>query len=240
MRPQRLPQSQGFTLTELAIVIVIVALLVGGMLVPLSAQREVQNVVDTQKQLAEIRDALIGFAAANGRLPRPATSFSDGAEKAALCGNDAACTGFIPWATLGVKKSDAWNKLIGYSVTPAYADSAITLSSQGSKKVQTRDSLGALSYLIGSAGACSGGNSCAAAVIFSTGRKNWGTSEDGVALADESPTNVDEDANATTSDGFIARSPGAVAGGGEFDDIVVWISPHLLFSRLLAAGRLLP
>jgi prepilin-type N-terminal cleavage/methylation domain-containing protein len=234
-----LPNNDGFTLTELAIVLVIVALLVGGMLVPLTAQREIQNTIETQKQLADIRDALIGFAAANGRLPRPATSLADGTEKAVPCGvnNDVACTGFIPWTTLGVKKSDAWNKLIGYSVTPAYTDSQITLNSTGSKRVQTRDKTGALSDLIGSANCLTNGP-CAAVVIFSAGKNNWGTSEDGIAFPNESSNNADETTNASATFSFIARSPGTVAGGGEFDDIVVWISPNLLFSRLLAAGRL--
>ena len=65
---------------------------------------------------------------------------------------------------------------------------------------------------------------------------------EGVALPDESATNVDEDANAAAAtnpaSSFIARNPGRVAGGGEFDDIVVWLSPNILCSRLLAAGRL--
>ena len=36
---------------------------------------------------------------------------------------------------------------------------------------------------------------CAPAVIYSSGKNNWGTSVDGVAQADSSTTNADEDAN---------------------------------------------
>ena len=42
---------KGFTLTELAIVLVIVALLIGGMLVPLSTQRDIHNTSDTKSTL---------------------------------------------------------------------------------------------------------------------------------------------------------------------------------------------
>ena len=64
--------ARGFTLAELAIVLVIVGLLLGGLLVPLSAQTDMKSRSDTNKQLSDIRDALIGFATANGRLPCPA------------------------------------------------------------------------------------------------------------------------------------------------------------------------
>ena len=230
--------SKGFTLTELAIVLVIVALLIGGMLVPLSAQRDLQSTAETQKQLLEMKEALLGFATANGRLPRPATSLADGAENPAFCADDTACTGFIPWTTLGVKKTDAWNKMIRYSVTPAYANAAFTLGTFGSKKVQTRDSIGALSYLIGSAAVCSASPPCAPAVLYSAGKEHWGTTEDGTALADGSATNTDEDSNASATVLFVSRDPSSVPTGGEFDDIVTWVSPNILYNRLISAGRL--
>ena len=43
------------------------------------------------------------------------------------------------WATLGVKRADAWNKLVRYSVTPAYANATFLLTTVGSRKVRTRD-----------------------------------------------------------------------------------------------------
>ena len=64
--------NRGFTLIEMAIVLMIVGLLLGGMLVPLSAQMDQRNISDTQKSLSEIKEALIGYAMANGRLPCPA------------------------------------------------------------------------------------------------------------------------------------------------------------------------
>lgn len=235
--PMKAPpaRAHGFTLVELTIVLVIVGLLLGTLMVPLTAQIDQRNYNETQRQIDEIREALIGFAVVNGRLPRPATSAADGNENPAICGTDAKCTGFIPWTTLGVKKTDAWNKLIRYSVTPAYADAAVTLSTEGKKKVQTRDNAGVAIYLVGSASACS---PCAPAVIYSAGKSNWGYAEDGSALPDASASNADEDSNAGATNVFFARGQSTTPAGGEFDDLVSWIPPFVLFNRMIAAGRL--
>lgn len=231
-------RQRAFSLVEVAVVLIIVGLLLSTLMSPLSGHLDQRNYSETQQQINEIREALIGFAVANGRLPRPATSLADGAENPVACANDAACTGFIPWTTLGVKKTDAWRKLIRYSVTPAYANAAFALGAVGSKKVQTRDTAGNLSYLIGSANACSAASPCAPAVIYSAGKNNWGTNEDGTAFADSSANNADEDANEVATSVFFFRSPSIVPTGGEFDDIVVWISPYILMNRMILAGKL--
>ena len=117
--------QKGFTLTELAIVLVIVALLIGGMLVPISAQRDIQNINDTQKQLASINDALLGFAAGQGRLPCPAAPPPAGGTESpvgtGVCNNP--LNGFVPASTLGLAPTDAqgylldaWGNPIRYSV----------------------------------------------------------------------------------------------------------------------------
>src|SRR5674476_71590 len=72
--------ENGFTLIEMAMVLMIVGLLLGGMLVPLSAQMDQRNVSDTQKALSDIKEALIGYAIANGRFPCPASATSNGVE----------------------------------------------------------------------------------------------------------------------------------------------------------------
>ena len=65
------PQS-GFSLVELTIVLVIVALLSGGLMFGLSGQRDQIQNKEARQQLETIREALIGYAMANGRLPCPA------------------------------------------------------------------------------------------------------------------------------------------------------------------------
>lgn len=237
--PQRLTFAHGFTLTEMAVVLVIAALLIAGLMIPISTQQEIRARQDTDKTLSEIREALIGFATTNGRLPRPATSSTNGAENSSTCATDAACSGFIPWATLGVEKLDGWKKLIRYSVTPDYANTAITLATIANRTVRSRDAGGSLSYLAGQA-SCTSAGQCVPAVIFSHGAGRWGTTESGTALGDGSGTNTDEDANNAGPTAYYSRLPTAEtsATGGEFDDIVIWLPSTLLTNRLIAAGKL--
>jgi prepilin-type N-terminal cleavage/methylation domain-containing protein len=70
MRQLRL--QPGFTLAEIAIVLVIVAFLLGGMMAMFSSQTDQRKWNGTQSQLEAARDALLGYAIANGRLPCPA------------------------------------------------------------------------------------------------------------------------------------------------------------------------
>ena len=240
--------SQGFTLVEMAMVLVIMGLLLGGGLTLLSTQIEQQKVKGTERQLEEAKEALIGFALANGRLPRPSSVLLNGVEMPGVCASDAACTGLIPWTTLGVSKLDGWNKIVRYSVTPAFANTTFAFATISSKKIQTRNSTGVLTFLTGTAAACTTLNGCVPAVVFSHGKINFGTTDAGTAIANQSAgaTNLDEISNNTGTVGastagttFIQRtlSEGTTLGG-EFDDIVTWLSPNILFSRMVQAGRL--
>lgn len=55
-------KSRGFSLIELAIVLVIVTLLIGGLAVPLSAQIQARRVAETNKTLEAAQEAIIGYA----------------------------------------------------------------------------------------------------------------------------------------------------------------------------------
>ena len=57
----------------MAIVLAIVALLLGGLLPLISGQIEQQRRAETHKHLDEIKEALIGYAIINGYLPCPFT-----------------------------------------------------------------------------------------------------------------------------------------------------------------------
>jgi prepilin-type N-terminal cleavage/methylation domain-containing protein len=121
-------RSKGFSLVELAVALAIIALLLAGALIPLSTQIDVRNSADTQRSMESIREAIIGFAQANGRLPCPA----DGSLAAGAAGAGTeqftapSCTalmGVVAWATLGLPETDAWGRRFSYRVSPAFADS---------------------------------------------------------------------------------------------------------------------
>lgn len=59
---------------------VIVSLLLGGMMAMVTAQTEQRKWNDTQNRIETARDAILGYAIVNGRLPCPANSTSAGAE----------------------------------------------------------------------------------------------------------------------------------------------------------------
>src|SRR3989441_3690608 len=97
-------RSKGFSLVELAVALAIIALLIAGALIPLSTQMDVRNVADTRRSMESMRDAIIGFAQANGRLPCPA----DGTVAAGVAGagtepvrgtGGPAAFGAVAWAT---------------------------------------------------------------------------------------------------------------------------------------------
>jgi type II secretory pathway pseudopilin PulG len=66
--------AAGFSLVELAVVMTIVAFLLGGLLYTLSAQTEQRNYEETRRRLDQARELLLSFAMTNGRLPCPARS----------------------------------------------------------------------------------------------------------------------------------------------------------------------
>lgn len=55
-------RPRGFTLIELAIVLVIITILIGGLVMPLTAQIQARRIAETKKTLEEAREAIIGYA----------------------------------------------------------------------------------------------------------------------------------------------------------------------------------
>ncbi|WP_229261229.1 type II secretion system protein [Duganella levis] len=228
-------RQSGFTLVEIAIVLLIVGLMIGGMLAPLSSQMEQRRVTDTKRAMEEAREALYGFALRNGYLPCPAISSTNGLED--RTGN--ACNkryGFLPWATLGVSRLDGWDRLMGYSVTPAFGDSynLFTLRTPRDITIGTRSANGQLVR--------ASAISDIPAVIVSFGHNGYGaTSDQDTVIIDAGAGNVDEKNNLqATGTTLIMRdaTEDAHTPGGAFDDMVLWISPNILYNRMVAAQRL--
>jgi prepilin-type N-terminal cleavage/methylation domain-containing protein len=65
--------QSGFTLVELTMVLIIVALLSTGLLFGVSAQRSIAENAEAQRLLENNREVLLGFAITRGRLPCPAS-----------------------------------------------------------------------------------------------------------------------------------------------------------------------
>lgn len=233
--------QHGFTLIELAVVMAIVALLLGSLVAPLATRVEQRQIGEARRVLADAHEALLGFAIANGRLPCPASGTSNGLENpigGGDCSNDH--DGFLPAATLGIVPTDQdgfavdpWGNRIRYAVTNANA-SAFTKANGVSSQFLTAPPSPDLQVCSTGAG-ITGGNctsgaaisTTAAAVVFSLGPNGLAASP-----------GLDEAANQNGDLVFVNRPAGTHATGGDFDDIVTWISPHVLYNRLVAAGKL--
>lgn len=55
-------RSAGFTLLELALVLLVITVLLGGLAVPFTRQIETRRIAETNKAMATIQDALVGYA----------------------------------------------------------------------------------------------------------------------------------------------------------------------------------
>ena len=236
--------AAGFTLIEMAIVLMIVGLLLGGLLVPLNAQMEQRNNSDTQKALSEIKEAIIGFALANGRLPCPAdpsiaTGLANAGISRATCTTVPDSTGVLPWATLGVNETDAWGNRYTYRVTPYFAD-AIANNTYGACAPITAPtqasfalcSVGNLDVLSAVGGTTISGN--VPAVIISHGKNSAGAyTTQGTQLPVGSNADEQENSDGSADNNYVSHTPTPT-----FDDLAVWISPNILLNRMVTAGKL--
>ncbi len=259
----------GFTLIEMAVVIVIVGFFLGSILLPLATRVELNRARATVELLEEAKTALLGFAMTQGRLPCPDTD-GDGAENwrsptgTSANGCPSGREGVLPWADLGLAEVDAWGTRFRYRVTDEFTrangdptasdpfacgvsgdDNTCTLElgNTGDLTVSTRNP-------VTKATTTTAAN--VPAVIVSHGRNGLGgTGGEGSARAAPPAGNADETENqdGIVDSEFVTRArvldpttgcSDTVAGSPlcEFDDLVVWISPHVLFERMVAAGRL--
>jgi len=237
---------RGFTLAELAVVVLVIALLLGGLTLTLSTQTELRRIEGTQRTLELAKDALIGFAITRGRLPCPATPgiatgmANAGVEQLTPGLPPQPCVsqfGVLPWATLGVPETDGWGRRFSYRVFNEFADtdnrtigvptvapcdvSPLPGLADATKPSFQLCSIGNLQVQTRNAAGAAPQNLAAnlAAVIISHGPNGFGGfSPTGTALP--APTGQDEAANATaTTVNFIAREL-TRAPAGPCDDTV--------------------
>jgi prepilin-type N-terminal cleavage/methylation domain-containing protein len=252
-------RESGFSLTELAVVMAIVAFLLASTMFTLSAQTEQRNRDETQRRLEQAKELLIAFAIVNGRLPCPGNTTGDEAPPPPPGGG--ACTNYYPTTTraflparaIGFQPVDAsgfgldgWGNRIRYSVsaTPWGTGNAARFTKKHVSTdlaaawnlAQTPADLVVCSQspAVPTAIACDAGTSVTnqntvVAIVFSTG-KNTATG---------GGTGTNEVRNLDGNELFVFRPPDPpTAPGGEFDDQMVWIPVGLLYGRMVSAAVL--
>jgi len=231
--PDHQLRSGGFTLVEMAIVLAIVALLLGGLLPVISSQVEQQHRSETRKHLNEIKDALIGYTIINGALPCPTTT-TDPADinygiAPPTCPGNPTAEGFLPWKTLGVPEIDAWgikesstmkgywryrvdrNFAVPFALSTGFSPDKLSIENNNTSLITP-----AISGCVN----LNPTSECPVAIVFSTGPN---LTADG---KNASP-------NIEVPGVFQSDAPNA-----SFDDILIWISRPQLFNRMVSAGIL--
>ena len=246
-------RERGFTLTELAVVFVIISLLLATALFTLSAQTEQRNFDETRRRLEAARELLLAFALVNGRLPCPAIASSGGQESLSGANCSSPYGGFLPARTIGFQimdaggnAVDAWGNAIRYAVsghgvaltgcagssTQPHFTNATNLRANGitcrpNDLVVCQSATGITATTCGTAVSLTN-QTTLVAVVFSTGAN--GISGSG---------GIDEAANLNGDRVFVWHTPTpADAANGAFDDQMTWITVGELYAKLIAAGLL--
>ena len=286
--------QKGFTLVEIAIVLLVVTILLGYTVALFPRQQELKQYRAVNQEMDQIIAAIIGFAQVNGRLPCPAIPNSTGNEDGGggiNCNNNYG--GFVPVNTLGIQGRlnadslllDPWGNPYRYYVSDSdIAAAGGTVGIDDFVRGREMRAVGLVStvnspdyldldgvfIICDSAGTstddqCTGANVVfgrydagppvlyggAPFVLISHG-KNW---NDGAAAGDEL-----ENMGATLTTALPTAMPNGPTGspyllknvaGGEttfvrrttgfadnYDDVVKWASPNILFSKMIEAGQL--
>ena len=235
-------QVSGFSLVEIAVVLVILTILLSIVAVPLATQVEQRRVDETQKFLEGAKDALYGFAAANGRLPCPATGGA-GQESPVGGGACTALVGFLPAVTLGLTPVDAFGfaidawadgnplRRIGYAVSNS---NGAALTTTDGVRVATMATVSAsITHLY----------VCATGLTAAPPTNNCGATV--TTLADKAPAvlfSLGKNSAKNSFDETNNQNGDRVFTSGNrtdtFDDIVTWLSLNTLFDRMVKAGKL--
>lgn len=228
---------KGFTLIELAMVLFILSLLLGGLLVPLATQLEARKRSEAQEQLERIREALIGFAIINGRLPchtvnvNPASA-NYGIEDSPCDPSALAADGILPWKTLGLDNgldpwgvqrtatSDPWTGHWRYRVDRNFTENPCP--PETGLFTLSRGFCDDLNILDADGNQLNAATERPLVIIYSTGPNQ--TADGQNASYEPLPAN-----NPTYQGGTLTSN---------FDDITIWLTRPLLFNRMVSAGVL--
>jgi prepilin-type N-terminal cleavage/methylation domain-containing protein len=123
----RLSKNRGFTLVEIAVVLIIIAVLIGMAAMITRGVTAAQKRSLTATRIATVDAALVQFVATQRRLPCPAdgtlasADANAGVERwaAGACNPNTQVNGVVPWRTLGlgeVDTSDGYDRRLTYRV----------------------------------------------------------------------------------------------------------------------------
>jgi prepilin-type N-terminal cleavage/methylation domain-containing protein len=249
-------RQSGFTLIEIAIVLLIVTVLLGYTVAMFPVQQELKQYNHANDEMNSIVDHLIAYAQVHGRLPCPDDSPPDGLENATGGPPTDDCDvfyGYLPGRTLGIdgKYNDAGSLIDPWGNEYRYAVSHSDASATGKIDMVTPDGIrdeglssaaqAADLYLCTDSTVVGNQLDCdalpvgdeaigkVAAVVVSRGK-----SFDPAASSNIETENTDDFLLDPPSDRVFIFSPRR----DDYDDVVKWVSTNLLFSKMIEADKL--
>lgn len=253
--------QKGFTLIELAMVLLIIALILGGVLAPLSTKLELDKRKKTADLLEEARSALVGYALVNGHLPCPDCpdnstgncssveaglgsgaindGVEDGLDSASSPSNDRATNPFDSCATDEGNLPWASLDVDEYDAWGNHFTYRVTDSFADDSDGTTGCDLptAGVSFCIDSTGDIDvddsvGGNSVAQNLPALI--ISYGKNADDIG----NPSSSSETENQNTDTTFIQKDYSGETGADEFDDLLIWLPTSSLIYRMVQAERL--
>ena len=210
-------REKGFTLIEIAIVMVIIGLLMGGgaSIFRVLNERKTRN--NTIDYLKEVKESLKNYANINGTLPNADTN-GDGLP------DGTSTVGTIPYVTIGVQPKDSWSKNLKYEINlNLYTDRTTTCSA-----LRNGFSSGDRPEVIDADAGAGTGAFPVAAVIVSAGPMDADSSGD---VFDDVAAGSFTGDNTNGNPNYI-RNPPTQASGDEFDDLTTYIGANELYGNV--------
>jgi prepilin-type N-terminal cleavage/methylation domain-containing protein len=254
--------QSGFTLIEIAIVLLVVAILLGYSVAMLPVQQELKQYRHANTEMDSIIEHLIAFAQVNGRLPCPDTSTNTDGVANSIDGEEdphanatvgcEAFFGFLPARTLGMNGKydaagvliDPWGSRYRYAVSNADRDGVNGdgrpdlvigngIRDEGLAAVNPDLQICSDSDTAGMDTACADVSGTAVVENVAVVIVSLGKDYAVTPVSAIQQENSDDFHNGTNDKVYIF-SPRR----DDYDDVVKWIPRSLLFSRMLAADQL--
>ncbi len=254
MKIQPAKKLQGFSLVELAVVLVLIGIVMTMGLKMVTATLENASYSETKSKQELIKVALIGFLRTNGRLPCPDNSGSavvaSGVEVSPCHGTAADGYGVVPWITLGIPRDsvvDGWGNYFSYRVANGTGGSKNWASRTAGipfdiNELRTPTAALTIQELDAAGTALVTTNAGAVVVLLSHGKNGFGAKTTKVGarlpLADAGAGEATNGTDTTTTFTLRPVNESAGAFNGPYDDLLTYLTPQDLMQTLLNEGSL--
>ncbi len=255
---KRTQWQRGFTLAEMAVVLVLMGLAMSMGLKMVTSTLENVAYSESKSKLERIKTALVGHLRTNGRLPCPdittdPSAASYGTQDRVSNSADSACTfpngvvTVVPWRDIGLSRDevvDGWGNFFTYRVANNFDARNWTSRAVGTPfdiTQLTTPTANVLTMQENNGGGLTPINPSPVVVIVSHGKNGLGSRTVKGTTNTAPLAGTDEATNATVSSAAFIRRPfteDAGATGGAFDDLVAFMTPLDLLQPLVNEGTL--